>query len=247
MDQNTRAIKGFQGISGSTLKIIAIVTMLIDHIGAAILEAHYLLPLGNRMFLSPYFSMDQALRSIGRISFPIFCFLLVEGYIHTSNVKKYLLRLFLFALISEIPFDLAFQGNPLELSHQNVFFTLFFGLVLIALFDWIPAKIEKHYMKVALQIFCIIGIALIADVLRFDYGAYGILAIFIFYLFRNQRMVACIINAIYFASWDGITAPISMLLIYFYNGKRGISLKYLFYAFYPVHLLLLYAVRIFLL
>ena len=124
-----------KGISGSTLKMIAIVTMLIDHIGAAVL-ARLLMVNGlgeldqtNADAIMQWLSANGALywtytimRMIGRVAFPIFCFLLVEGFLHTHDVKKYAMRLGLFALLSEIPFDLAFSSKILEFNYQNVFF-----------------------------------------------------------------------------------------------------------------------------
>ena len=123
-----------KGISGSTLKMIAIVTMVIDHIGAAVL-ARLLMVNGlgeldqtNADAIMQWLSANGALywtytvmRMIGRVAFPIFCFLLVEGFLHTHDVKKYAMRLGLFALISEIPFDLAFSDKILEFNYQNVF------------------------------------------------------------------------------------------------------------------------------
>ena len=122
-----------KGISGSTLKMIAIVTMLIDHIGAAVL-ARLLMVNGlgeldqtNTDAIMQWLSANGALywmytvmRMIGRVAFPIFCFLLVEGFLHTHDVKKYAMRLGLFALLSEIPFDLAFSSKILEFNYQNV-------------------------------------------------------------------------------------------------------------------------------
>ena len=97
------------------LKMIAITTMLIDHVGAVLLPQY------------------PILRIIGRIAFPIFCFLLVEGFMHTHDVIRYMTRIGLFALISEIPFDLLFYGRILDGTHQNVFFTLFIGLVMLTI------------------------------------------------------------------------------------------------------------------
>ena len=98
------------GINSFQLKWIAVITMIIDHTGAVL------------------FPDDMVFRYIGRIAFPIFCFLLVEGFFHTRDVRKYMLRLGLFALISEIPYDLAFRDTVLEFEHQNVFFALLLGV-----------------------------------------------------------------------------------------------------------------------
>ena len=113
-----------QGISGYWLKVIAVVSMLIDHTSAVILEQ---IPgLENPAFL---------MRIIGRLAFPIYCFLLVEGFMHTRDREKYALRLGCFAAVSEIPFDLAFNGKVLEVGYQNVFFTLLLGLLTMMAYD----------------------------------------------------------------------------------------------------------------
>ncbi|NLG02851.1 MAG: hypothetical protein GX567_03310, partial [Clostridia bacterium] len=121
-----------KGIPGSTLKIIAIITMLIDHIAAVVL-ADYLSIDGIR-------TIYKIMRSIGRLGFPIFCFLLVEGFMHTRDIKRYARNLGLFALISEVPFDLAFKHKLIYLDYQNVFFTLFLSLLAI----WIISLIEEN-------------------------------------------------------------------------------------------------------
>lgn len=131
------ATKNSAKVTGSTLKIIAIVTMLIDHTAAVLL--------GNNMIM----------RMIGRIAFPIFIFLLVEGAIHTRNKIKYALRLSLFALISEIPFDLAFSNEPFFFGYQNVFFTLAIGMFMIIAFDLVE---KQKIPNVLSKLFFAIGI-----------------------------------------------------------------------------------------
>ena len=114
----------FGKLSGSTLKMIALLTMLTDHIAAFLIN------------VDRYPAVYYTMRNIGRISFPIFCFLIVEGYFHTSDIKKYMFRLAVFGIISEMPFDLAVGGlNREAMGHQNVFFTLFLGLVVVWLID----------------------------------------------------------------------------------------------------------------
>lgn len=237
-----------KGITGSTLKIIAIVSMLIDHIAAVIslsdsVAVHIL---SNRRLYLIFFSM----RLIGRIAFPIFCFLLVEGFLHTHNVKKYAMRLFVFCILSEIPFDLAFQNQLVNWNSQNVFFTLFIGLLVLIGFHSIDTQKEQsqhnkfYVMLYSYPIFfkiilVVLGIT-IATFLKTDYAGFGVFLIVLLYLYRFNRKNQMILGAIATA-WE-LTAPISFLLLYFYNGKRGLSLKYIFYFFYPVHLILLYII-----
>lgn len=216
-----------KSLTGSTLKLIAIITMFIDHIGAGILEQ---LP---GFYSNPtILYTDMVFRYIGRIAFPIFCFLLVEGFLHTSDTKKYAIRLFLFALISEIPFDLAFSRKILETNHQNVFFTLFIGLITLM-------AIKHFENKKIIRILAMFAGIAAAQLLRTDYGGFGVVLILLLYMFHDKikyRNIICSLSLI----WEP-TAIIAFVPITLYNGARGIKMKYFFYIFYPAHLLLIYA------
>ena len=253
MEQKAGKVR--KGISGSTLKLIAIITMLGDHIGAAILE-RIMIAKGfagstsveeMRVFIennSTLYYMDMGLRLIGRISFPIFCFLLIEGFCHTHDVKKYLMRLFGFALLSEVPFDLAFSGKIFALHYQNVFFTLFIGILVLTAFEWVHKKEMNQILQILCQLAAVaVGITL-TYLLRVDYAIYGVLIIVLMYLLRKNKIMemlaGCIgLNAM---SLSEITAFFALIPISLYNGKRGWNLKYILYLFYPVHLIILYLI-----
>lgn len=246
-----------RGLSGSTLKLIAIITMLIDHVGAAVVARILASGDGSGTLYGVYF----ALRNIGRIAFPIFCFLLVEGFEHTRDRKKYALRLLAFALISEIPFDLAFSSKVLEFGYQNVFFTLFLGLLTIMAFHTVEEKMgwhpllrgdgqqPKEYWRVLLSWIALTGVVLAgmgcAYLLRTDYAARGVMCILVLYLFRRNRGMQILAGCLAFFWWE-LPALVAFIPIAFYNGKRGWNIKYFFYLFYPVHLLLLYLVCLYL-
>ena len=331
MEENKEA----KGIPGSTLKIIAIITMFIDHVGASLLE-HYLrvlksegadycsslitsrLPglwqewMGDFNFV---YNVDLTLRSIGRIAFPIFCFLLVEGFLHTHNIKKYLIRLLIFAFVSDVPFDLAFF-TKIGLDHQNVFFTLLLGMLALVGIDYINRKDKNSFngsykfmgkigvliagvlgalgaitsmavlvgmilyqmfefdqtipslifgfivgiviylavshnwdeekkIRVSASLFVTLFFFVAAELLHTDYGGWGVLAIIAIYVFRNSKtkgfawgMIALTIKSV----GEGV-AFLDLIPLKFYNGQRGLKMKYFFYAFYPVHLLLLFLIR----
>lgn len=223
-------------MKSSDLKIIACISMFIDHVGVI------------------FFPDIVFFTLIGRIALPIFSFLLVEGFFRTKNVKKYLIRLAAYALISEIPYDLAIFGAVSNFGDQNIFFTLFNGLLMIA--------ICERYKKWYVHMVCLLVAMLINTLIHADYEFIGIIVIFGFYLFRTRLVaqivfIACV-NAglIAFDYMDGgyevdiwLFTPmfelLAFLFIPFYSGKRGLSLKYFFYAFYPAHLLLLWLVSIF--
>lgn len=201
--------------------------MLIDHTGAIL------------------FPQSTLLRIIGRLAFPIYCFLLAEGFFYTSSRGRYALRLFLFSLLSEWPFDLAFgrMGDPFQ--KQNVYFTLLLGLFTL----WGCDLVRKHHPFLCLPVGAA-GCAA-AWLLQCDYRHYGILFILIFSLLRRNRVASL---SCFFLSNVGyaLLAPstvqyaggLAVLPLGLYNGQRGPRFpKYVFYAFYPVHLLLLYFLK----
>jgi hypothetical protein len=339
------------GITGSTLKIIAIISMFIDHFGASIVEFYLyniLQPNGTDYSKAlicsrvPWLwmewmgdpekvqNLDITIRSIGRLAFPIFCFLLVEGFLHTHNMKKYLVRLGIFALVSDLPFDMAFFGE-ITLKHQNVFFTLFIAVLALLAADHVkkqesfsgfhrfvdkigiliagvfgvylsltsmgriigmipnifiviadsigfgPAPMPELSelvqsiisgvcgfvfgivfwliktgkadaeirMRLNVGMLYVLGFFTLAELLRTDYGGWGVLAVVIMWLARpawvngfNAGVLALTIM-----SFGEATAFISALPVEMYNGKRGLKMKYFFYAFYPAHLALYVLLR----
>lgn len=242
--------KTFSGFTGSQLKWIALITMFIDHTGAILLETGLLPQISSAVlaghsfdFLPAdyefWYTLNSVLRLIGRIAFPLYCFLLVEGFLHTKNASKYLLRLGFFALISEIPFDLALYGSLFDLRMQNVYFTLFIGLLVLCGMKW--AETLRGKLSFLTYVIAFLGM-FIAYFLQTDYDAFGILLIALLYLLRSDRKQLCIFGAVS-TIWE-YTAPLAFLPIWFYNGERGKQLpKWVFYAFYPVHLLLLTGLR----
>ena len=257
----TGKITGKRGLSSAVLKNIAVVTMLIDHIGAVIM-ARVLIQNGLYAAMvsqeaydawmgqnSGVYGIYLAMRIIGRLAFPIYCFLLAEGLQRTHNVKRYLGRMLLFALISEIPFDLAFSGRLWNMQYQNVFFTLFIGLMVIAGLRLVDQRLSgpetwRKLAGVGLYAVIIVAGSVLALVLKTDYSFKGILAITVLYLFRSRRKAQIWAGVIAFLLMDGMEmiAALSFLLIWFYNGARGRQNKYFFYFFYPAHLLLLWVI-----
>ena len=253
--------QGKRGISSAVLKNIAVVTMLIDHIGAVIVTR---LLIQNGLYeamvnqetytawMGQYgglYGIYMAMRVIGRFAFPIYCFLLVEGFQRTHDVKKYLGRMFLFALLSEVPFDLALSGKAWYPAYQNVFFTLLLGLLTIAGLRLVEQRFAgtetgKKILRVVFEVVVILVGCALALILKTDYDFKGIMAIVVLYLFRNRKKAQIWAGVIVFLLMDGLEmiAALSFILIWFYNGTRGRQDKYFFYFFYPVHLLLLWLV-----
>lgn len=227
--------KRLKGISGSTIKFIAIISMLIDHTAAIIVAA---IP----TYTPTVYHVYNIMRDIGRLGFPIFCFLLVEGFMHTRSKGKYVFRLGLFALISEVPFDLAFNYQVFETGYQNVFFTLFLGMLAIIFIDklW-----NIHCLKLPFRYILCIPVLLaamyLANFLRTDYSATGVVTIVAMYFLRNFK-VAEMYTGCMVLTLDMLNeayAFLAMIPIALYNGKRGLKMKYFFYIFYPAHLLIL--------
>lgn len=222
------------GLSGTALKFVACVTMLLDHIGASCIEARYGTAANCPAGL---LKLDLTLRLIGRLAFPIFCFLLVEGFLHTHDVKKYIQRLLLFGVVSEIPFDMAFFRTPFAWQHQNVYWTLALGVIALAAMQrFQDAAGRLTWQGGAAAVVC----ALAAELAATDYGAIGVALIAALYLTRNSRTQQSILGA--GMMLFELTAPLAFVLTWFYNGQRGRCpqwAKWAFYLFYPVHLVVL--------
>ena len=244
-------------MSGFTLKLLALFLMIVDHCGLVLFA-------GTSLYLP--------CRILGRIAFPLYAFLITEGYVHTRSVKKYAGRLLVFAVLSEIPFDYAFFRTPFYMGYQNVFFTLVLGLGALVCLDgalgrsgrikasetaagntgeskisagelWEQTMHRSNISKILL-----IVIMVIAELTYTDYGAFGVLVIVLFYLFRDQK-VKCMVSVaaalIIYGFLGGFYiegfGAIALIFILLYNGKKG---QYpfpslLFYAAYPLHLLIL--------
>ena len=190
-----------RGISGSTLKLIAVITMIIDHVAAGILIRYLFrngihdLDINNMSAVNQWmdqnaalFSTYNAMRLIGRIAFPIYCFLLVQGFEYTHNRLKYAARLLMFAAISEIPFDLLFKGQILEFGYQNVFFTLFFGLAVMMGLRWVEENLGGRMFTPLLYLIVIAAGMAAAQLAKTDYAAIGVLCIVVTYLFRKKKI-----------------------------------------------------------
>ncbi len=224
-------------MSAFVLKVIACISMFTDHIGYVIFNK------------SSYFNY------IGRFAFPIFAFQISQGYIHTKNIKKYMKRLLIFAVISQIPFIL-FRSSIVDGFAINTIFTLLFGLISIYSYD----KISK-----VCGISIGISLGILAEICKFDYGFYGVFLVLLFYIFNNNKiLLVSTFSLVTIIKYSQMLLPyisygsdtilkalkinfplcfctlLSSIFICFYNGKKGHDSKYLLYLFYPLHLLAIY-------
>lgn len=233
--------------SANTLKIIAIVSMITDHVGFV------------------FFPHELIFRYIGRIAFPIYCFLLTEGFFHTRSIYRYLARMGLFAVLSEIPFNLGLYHVLIYRWNINVFFTLFLGLLVMYLSDLVYQKSGNQTFG---MVFCLIGM-MMAERIDSDYGAMGILVIYVFYLsYRGRnfgtaksKFLTTLCMALFETFLFVIEGPVeayaivSIIFILLYSGEKNgniwkklqlerwnLFLKYFFYAVYPLHLIVLWII-----
>jgi len=214
------------GISSAVLKWIAVISMVIDHFACAVY------PYIEGRSAEGY----QVLRGVGRIAFPIYCFLLVEGFFYTKNVWKYLRNLLLFALVSEIPFNMAIFGHVFYPKGQNVYFSLALGICAMMLLKHFDGFRLKQLLA---QAAVILAFLFLGEHLEVDYHWKGIAFIILFYYLRKlqfRQSVTAIVGAAAFGVYE-TAAVLAFVPIYFYNGKRGRQIKYLFYGIYPLHLL----------
>lgn len=227
----------FQILSGSMLKLIACIAMLIDHTGAIILSK-YTPALSSLFYINGKgYSAYRIARDVGRCAFPIFCFLIVEGFLHTRNRRKYGLNLLIFALISEIPWNYM-HSNNLFYEKQNVFFTLFLGYLAFCALEYFWETPSKQFGALLF----LLGISVI---LKADYSWKGFIFLVLMYVLRNEKVSQTIVGSCWLSyEWKACFAFISINM---YNGKRGFirgkAAKYFFYIFYPLHITILVLIR----
>ncbi|MDE6748696.1 MAG: conjugal transfer protein TraX [Lachnospiraceae bacterium] len=248
-------------LSGAVLKNAAYISMFIDHFFAVVFNAYMRQRAIQGLPIDSVNSIYQIGRAIGRVAFILFAFMAVEGFCHTRSRMKYLLRLGAFALISEIPFDLAIEDSLFEMSNQNVYFTLFLGVLALCIISKLRGHPIVQFLGVAL---CCIAAAL----LKTDYMFMGVMLIVVFYLCRKSFLCQVLVGSVtiyvgivllYIVRYWGWGFPITVFLesglsemyglfafvfIFFYNGQKGKQLpKACYYLFYPLHLLLLYGIK----
>lgn len=238
--------KPFGGINGDLLRLLAIISMTIDHTRVAV-------------------DGDMWMKYVGRLAFPVFAFQIAEGFIHTSNLKKYFLRILIFAIVSEIPFNVFCSSEVFFPQYQNVLVT--FALSIVALKLVQMAKKEPAPLKIAGAGLSVAFIVFLAEVLHVDYGGAGVVIVVAFYLFRDfpfaflaQFATVFIVFVFFYPGrpvllgfGDSIFrlpvqafALFSFVPIWLYNGKKGKKskiLQYGFYSFYPAHIALLCVIR----
>jgi len=243
-------------MSAFWLKIIALVAMIIDHMGAAFPE-----------------TFGFGFRVIGRVAFPIFVFLIAEGFYHVlkaddkTRVWKFLARLFVFAIISEPFYDVVINHAAISeinfFNDTNIFYTLFLGGAAIVAYEKIRKWQEKSHIWIFIPVAFVL--LLLAEFLSVDYGAYGVVFIFVMYVLRHWdkkfllMALLCLwqhefmIRALFTYGTDAYPSIVwalipatlvPVVLVAFYNGKRGLDLKRFFYTAYPLHLAIIAAVML---
>ena len=244
---DSSASKNFE-LTAAVLHIIAMTLMLMDHLWATLLPA------------------KEWLTCAGRVAFPIFAFMAVEGYFHTRSFKKYILRMLLFAVLSELPFDLMYGGTWFYPVHQNVLWTFLLSLLGVWLMEQVRKK-GKTWMYLLVCVLVVPAGLVLGTLCMVDYYGVGVLTVFVFY-FLHGRKWWCFLGQLAALYWlnvellGGLMYPVqlfgmefelcqqglallALIPIWLYRGRQGYHSKpfqYLCYAFYPVHMLLLVVV-----
>lgn len=235
-EQNTQKLfQRLQIFSGGQLKAIAMLSMLLDHVNKALIYPY--LDGGPLAVISDLFEI------VGRIAFPIFCFMLVEGFFKTRDRRKYLLYLLLFGLISEVPFDMFTTAVFFNMNWNNIMFTLAFVLVTIWCIDVLKDRME-HLPRILWYLASVpilVCMSLLSMMLGLDYEYHAILIGYFYYIFYEHRIWAIPFGflSMYKEPW----ALLGFALTLTYTGKRGRQNKILNYWFYPVHMLILGILR----
>lgn len=238
----------FHGLSSFALHLLAMLWMLCDHLWATLFPA------------------QEWLTCLGRMAFPIFAFLTAQGYFHTSNIRRYMGRMLLFAILSEIPFNLIYGSSPVYPFHQNVLWTFLMALFCIRFLETVKTR-QKWWIAVPVMIAAVGFVYLLGTIMMVDYLGAGVLTVLVFWFF-NQKTWWCFLGQLVCLSVLNIGilggyyysislfghefeivqqgfAVLALIPIWLYNGTQGYHSKafqYACYAFYPIHMLILYGI-----
>ena len=221
-------------INGAQLKYIAFASMFIDHFNKAIITP-FLTGSGALNIITTIFDI------LGRIAFPIFCFCIVEGFFKTKSRRKYLRNLLIFAIISEIPYDMFQSAVFVNTRSQNILWGLALGLFTIMVIDKLKEKIKKRPVWIFVSIFIVALASLGSMLISADYEYYAIIIIYIYYLFYDKRLLPSGLSCLVIIK--EIYAILGFATVLLYNGEKGKQNKIFNYLFYPVHLLIFGVIR----
>lgn len=227
-------IKNMKGINGAQLKYIAFASMFIDHFNKAIITP-FLTGTGPMVIITTIFD------SLGRIAFPIFAFMVVEGFFKTKSQWKYLRNLLIFAVISEVPYDMFQSAEFVNTWSQNILWGLALGLFTIMVIDRLKDYIKKRSLWIFVSLLIVALSSLGSMLISSDYEYYAIIIIYLYYLFYDKRLVASGLG--YLVIIKEIYAILGFATVLLYNGEKGKQNKIFNYLFYPVHLLIFGIIR----
>lgn len=226
--------KNLKCINGAHLKYIAFASMFIDHFNKAIITP-FLTGSGPLTIISSIFDI------LGRIAFPLFAFMVVEGFFKTKSRWKYLRNLLAFAIISEIPYDMFQSAVFVNTWSQNILWGLGLGLFTIMVIDKLKDYIKQRPLWIFVSILIVALSSLGSMLISSDYEYYAIIIIYIYYIFYNKRLLASGLS--YLVIIKEIYAILGFATVLLYNGEKGKQNKIFNYLFYPVHLLIFGIIR----
>lgn len=229
--------KRWQVFNGAQLKYIAFLSMLLDHVNNAMITP-YLDGKGLLLHVSNVLSI------LGRVAFPLFMFFLVEGFFKTRSRKKYLINLLIFGVLSEVPFDLFTSRELFNKNWNNMMFTLALSLATIWIVDEMKGRLAKKSKTLwyGASVLVVAVMCAVAMFFSLDYDYHAIIVAYLFYLFYEKPLYGAVLG--YLSIIKELYSVLGFAATLTYNGERGKQYKWLNYAFYPVHLLILGLLRV---
>ena len=229
--------KRWQLLNGAQLKYMAFLSMLLDHVNNALITPY----LDGK---GPLLHVSNVLSILGRVAFPLFMFFLVEGFFKTRSRKKYLINLLVFALLSEVPFDLFTSRELFNKNWNNMMFTLALSLATIWIVDEMKGRLAKKSKALwyGVSVLVVAVMCAVAMFFSLDYDYHAIIVAYLFYLFYEKPLYGAALG--YLSIIKELYSVLGFAATLTYNGERGKQYKWLNYAFYPVHLLILGLLRV---